>query len=157
MPCYTHRRCTVNLTRIFLHAFWYTRPSFTDTHLKDFHHKAQLFVHTTYHFYRHLFCLVGHVHRPAIYLYYMFSTYLQFPWNAWCPQSRRVVLLLVGIKWMRLPGTSKIFFCKNINTYFTLHYRIPCISMQGSYILVGNFLQKQLYFHLSGWSSWNIS
>jgi hypothetical protein len=33
-----------------------------------------------------------------------------------------------------------------MDMYFTVQYRIPCISMQGSYIFVGNFLQKQMYF-----------
>ena len=36
------------------------------------------------------------------------------------------------------------FFWKHMSMYFTVQYRIPCISMQRSYVLVGNVLQKQL-------------
>jgi hypothetical protein len=144
MPYYTHRMCTVNLSRIFLHAFWYTCPSFTDSRFKCFHCKAQLFVHATFHFYRHLFCSMDHVHRLAIYLYYMFSTYLQFPRNPRCPQTARQVYYF----WLEWNGWDfqvlVKFFWKTMNTYFTLRYRIPCFSMQGSYILVRNFMQKQL-------------
>jgi len=39
------------LSSICIDTFWYARPSFTDIHLKDFHCKAQLYVHATLHFY----------------------------------------------------------------------------------------------------------
>ena len=135
VPYYTHRRCTVNLSRIFLHAFWYTRSSFTDTRFKGFHCKAQLFVHTTFHFYRHLFCSIGHEHRPAIYLYYIFSTYREFPWNAWCPQRAGQV----NYFWLESNGWDfqvlVKFFSKTMNTYFTVQHSICCVSIERTYIL----------------------
>jgi len=56
-------------------------------------------------------------------------------------KSRTSVLLLAGMQWVRIPVACKVFW-KHMCTYFTVQYRIPCISMQGSYILFGNLLQQ---------------
>jgi len=146
LPSYKHPTCIVTLSNSQEYVLTHS-----DKHIhrlqifffKDFHCKAQLFVLTTFHFYIQLFCSMGRVSRPAIYLYYITSTYGVSMESMMSTKSRISVPLLARIQWVRLPVACKVF-CKHMSTYFRVQYRIPCISMQRSYVLVGNVLQKQL-------------
>jgi len=156
---HTHRRCmvTLSVSSICTDKFWYRQPFFTDICFKHFHCKEQLFVHATFHFYIQLFCSMGKVHRWGIYWYCVSSTYKQCPFDCLKFTERRTgVVLLAGIQWMIIPYACKLFW-KHTSKYLIVQYRIPRISVQGSYILVVSLLQKQLEFQVSGWSSWSIS
>jgi len=56
---------------------------------------------------------------------------------------RMGVLFVGGIIWVRLQVACN-FFLEAYEYVFQSAYRIPCINMQCSYILIGNLLQKKL-------------
>ena len=76
---------------------------------KDFHCKAQLFVHTTFHFYIQLFCSMCRVLTGHILVLYNFNLQIVSMECMMTTKSRISVLILAGIQWVSLPVACKVF------------------------------------------------